>query len=304
MEEIIRADGLTKTYGTRVAVDHIDFTVHRGDCFGFLGPNGAGKTTTLLMMMGLATISAGSLRIFGKPVPAEQKLVKRRIGVVPQTDSLDPDLTVFENLFVYGRYFGMERRRITARAEELLDFFALSGRRSEIISHLSGGQRRRLLLARALIHDPDLLILDEPTVGLDPQARSLIWQRLHDLLQKGKTMLLTSHYMDEVAHLSNKVLIIDHGKVVVEGKPQQLISDLVGVDVYEVNGSSGDLDRLASQAASCRATVERTETGLLVYSRGDCHELDEKVRQMPGWLRRPANLEDLFLLLTGRILRE
>ncbi len=301
---IVQVDNLTKFFGERCAVDKISFSVQEGECVGFLGPNGAGKTTTIHMLLGLVKKSSGSIRIMDREIPLQQREAKRFMGVVPQTDSLDPDLTVEENLRTYASYFQIPARKSQARCTELLEFFALANRRHEIIEHLSGGQRRRLLLARALINEPKLLILDEPTVGLDPQARHLIWERLEILQTQGTTMLLTSHYLDEVEHLSNRVLILDHGKIVAQGIPQQLITELVGIDVFVVEGSTAELDALEKSFASCGAATERVNDKLYAYTRQDCSELEVLLKNSRNWLRRPANLEDLFIQLTGRSLRE
>lgn len=256
------------------------------------------------MLLGLVQKSAGSINILGMDIPQQQKEAKRLIGVVPQADSLDPDLSVQENLLTYASYFGIPRKVARQKSEELLDFFALSNRRYEIIDTLSGGQRRRLLLARALLNDPKLLILDEPTVGLDPQARHLIWQRLEVLQERGTTMMLTSHYMEEVERLSNRVLILDHGHIVAEGKPQQLITEFVGIDVFEVEGSMDELDRLEKSFKQCEASTERVADKLYAYTHEDCSRLESLLQDSRRWLRRPASLEDLFIKLTGRSLRE
>jgi len=256
------------------------------------------------MLLGLVEKSAGEIRIFDLEAPRFHREIKARIGVVPQADSLDPDLSVEENLRTYAGYFHIPRRLACQRVEELLHFFALHNRREEIIEHLSGGQRRRLLLARALINQPQLLILDEPTIGLDPQARHLIWERLTILQAQGTTMLLTSHYLDEVSRLSQQVLILDHGQVVVQGEPQQLITDLVGLEVFEVDGTAAELDVLEASFRQCNATLERVGDKLYVYAREDCSRLVKVLGDAGSWLRRPANLEDLFIQLTGRSLRE
>ncbi|MFO7762073.1 MAG: ATP-binding cassette domain-containing protein [Thermodesulfobacteriota bacterium] len=282
----------------------MNFSVQKGECLGLLGPNAAGKTTIINMLLGLATISSGSLEALGIPVPGNEKQIKSRLGVVPQGDTLDPDLTVEENLLTYGSYYGLAVKKTLQKSRELLNFFALENRRHEVIHHLSGGQRRRLLLARALIHEPELLILDEPTVGLDPQARYLIWQRLQSLKDQGVTLLLTSHYMDEVSRLSDRVVILNHGEIVAQGKPQQLITDMVGIDVFEVHGRPEDLEHLEAVVHECRATTERTDDSLFIYTDRECSELENKVRMSDYWLRRPANLEDLFIKLTGRSLQE
>lgn len=301
---VIAVAGLTKKFGGRTAVNEITFSIAPGECVGFLGPNGAGKTTTINMLLGLVNKSAGEISIFGRPAARELKTIKTMIGVVPQTDSLDPDLTVEENLLTYASYFRIPRPLARQRTRELLHFFALETRQREVIEHLSGGQRRRLLLARALINTPRLLILDEPTIGLDPQARHLMWERLQILQEQGTTMLMTSHYLDEVARLSNRVLIIDHGSIVAQGEPQQLITDLVGIEVFEVEGTPAELDRLAAGLAGCDAVTERAGDTLYIYTKKECAHLEALLRQARTWLRRPANLEDLFIQLTGRSLRE
>ncbi len=301
---VLSVSKLCKFFGDRCAVDNISFSLNRGECLGFLGPNGAGKTTAINMLLGLVEKSNGTIRILDMEMPRQQSEVKRITGVVPQNDSLDPDLTVKENLLVYAAYFNIPRKNALAKTEELLHFFALANRKDEIIEHLSGGQRRRLLLARALINDPQLLILDEPTVGLDPQARHLIWERLELLQEKGTTMLLTSHYLDEVERLSNRVIILDHGAIVAQGKPQQLITELVGIDVFEIEGTKAELDDLEASFKKCNATTERVSDKLYAYTQEDCTQLESLLKNSRRWLRRPTNLEDLFIQLTGRSLRE
>lgn len=301
---VVLARGLQKRFGQRQAIAGVDFVVNKGECFGFLGPNGAGKTTTIKIILGLVEKSAGDLQLFGCTVPEQLRQIKAHIGVVPQNDNLDTDLTVFENLLTYASYYNLNGAQAKKRSNELLEFFALENRRNDLIGHLSGGQRRRLLLARALVHDPELLILDEPTVGLDPQARYLIWQRLKTLKDNGVTMMLTSHYMDEVARLSDRVVIIDQGQVVVEGVPARLVTELVGVDVFEVVCSPEEAATLAQTASECGAKSEMMPEGIFLYTRANCPEIDSQVRPLKQWLRRPANLEDLFIQLTGRSLQE
>jgi lipooligosaccharide transport system ATP-binding protein len=301
---VVAAKGLQKMFGQRWAVVDIDFTVNKGECFGFLGPNGAGKTTTIQIILGLVEKTAGDLKVFGQEIPEQLRQVKSRIGVVPQNDNLDTDLTVLENLVTYASYYNLVGSKAKRRSEELLDFFALENRRNDVIDHLSGGQRRRLLLARALVHDPELLILDEPTVGLDPQARYLIWQRLKKLKEEGVTMMLTSHYMDEVARLSDRVMILDQGQVVVEGEPSRLVTELVGMDVFELICSKSEAAQLEKIAKQCGARSEIMPEGIFLYTRKDCPELDRHIRPLQQWLKRPANLEDLFIQLTGRSLHE
>jgi lipooligosaccharide transport system ATP-binding protein len=303
-QPVLEVQGLVKNFGDRAVVRGLDFSINPGECLGFLGPNGAGKTTTILMLLGMVEKTAGDCRIFGLPVETGLRVIKQRLGVASQTDNLDPDLTVEENLLIYAGYFGIPKHRARHRSGELLDFFALRQRRHDLVPQLSGGQRRRLLLARALINEPEFLILDEPTIGLDPQSRYLIWERLANLRRLGTTMLLTSHYMEEVSRLSNRVLIIDEGRIVAQGEPQQLIDDFVGLDVYEVPGSPTELDGLEEAIGSCAASSERLPDRLFIYAREECQELEALVRPLRGWLRRPANLEDLFIKLTGRSLRE
>ena len=301
---LLAVHGLTKRFGERTAVDGLSFAVAPGECVGFLGPNGAGKTTAINMLLGLVTMSAGEIRLFDLPVPKKLTEIKKRVGVVPQADSLDPDLTVEQNLLVYASYYDIPAHVAKARTTELLHFFALESRRHEVIDHLSGGQRRRLLLARALINEPQFLILDEPTIGLDPQARHLMWERLQELKARGTTMLLTSHYLDEVARLSDRVLIIDHGRIVAQGEPRQLVTDLVGIEVFEVEGTAAELDALTKELAGCDAMSERVGDTLYVYAKEKCDHIEALLTKSHGWLRRPANLEDLFIQLTGRSLRE
>jgi lipooligosaccharide transport system ATP-binding protein len=301
---IVAVTDLSKDFGDRRAVDNISFAIQPGECLGFLGPNGAGKTTTINILLGLVRKTSGRINLLGREIPKYHRQVKRWIGVVPQADSLDPDLTVAENLLTYAGYFNIPRKIALAKTDELLHFFALYNRRDEIIEHLSGGQRRRLLLARALINDPQLLILDEPTIGLDPQARHLMWERLEILREQGTTMLLTSHYLDEVSRLSNRVLILDQGRIVAQGEPQQLINDMVGLEVFEVEGSGAELNDLVESFKECNAVIERVNDKLYIYTKEECAYLERLLANTRNWLRRPANLEDLFIQLTGRSLRE
>jgi lipooligosaccharide transport system ATP-binding protein len=301
---LVEIRSLTKRFGDRVAVKDLDLCIYPGECLGLLGPNGAGKTTIIYMLLGLVRPTSGEISIFGESIPERLKQVKLRIGVVPQADSLDPDLTVFENLLVYAAYFGVDRFTARKRADDLLGFFALKNRSNEIIQHLSGGQRRRLLLSRALINTPELLILDEPTIGLDPQARHLIWERLEDLRSQGTTMLLTSHYMEEVSRLTNRVLILDEGEIVAQGDPVEMVADLIGSEVFEVADSPKKLDALEEALRSCKVYIERVADRLFIYTRETCAELEAMAISLRHVSKRPANLEDLFLKLTGRSLRE
>ncbi len=301
---LLEIRGLRKAFGERVAVSDLDFAVRKGECLGLLGPNGAGKTTTIHMLLGLVMPLSGNIYFFGVNAAQHLAELKKWIGVTPQTDNLDPDLTAMENLTVYASYFGIDYKTAVARAEELLDFFALKNRRNEIISAFSGGQRRRLLIARGLINNPDILILDEPTIGLDPQARRLIWDCLEMLRRNGITMLLTSHYMEEVSRLATQVLIMDGGKAVAYGIPDDLVWRYVGREVYEIRGSREQLTRLEPILASCKADFETGQDVLRIFVRETCPELDALVLEQSYVTRRPAGLEDLFLRLTGNELRE
>lgn len=303
-EVLLEIRGLRKTFGDRVVVHGLDFAIRKGECLGLLGPNGAGKTTTIHMLLGLVTPVSGTILFFGQNALHHMAACKRRIGVTPQVDNLDPDLTAMENLTVYASYFGINYEQASAKAEELLDFFALKNRKDEIISRFSGGQRRRLLIARALINDPEILILDEPTIGLDPQARRLIWDCLETLRKNGTTMLLTSHYMEEVAKLSTHVLILENGKAVAYGAPDDLVQRHVGKEVYEIRGERGHLVGLTPILTACNADFETTQDVLRIFVKDSCPDLDALLLEEPHVTRRPATLEDLFLKLTGNELRE
>jgi lipooligosaccharide transport system ATP-binding protein len=299
---VVEALGLEKSFSGRAAVCGIELRVPRGGCFGLLGPNGAGKTTTLRMVLGQCHLSGGHLHVLGQPMPAAKKYVRARIGVVPQLDNLDPDFTVLENLLVYGAYFGLRRGAILARARELLAFVELSDRESTRIGELSGGMKRRLSIARALINDPEVLVLDEPTTGLDPQVRHLIWTRLRGLKRDGKTLILTTHYMEEAERLCDRIAIMD-GRIMVEGAPRELIRRHSEPDVIEVQGASAELEQ--QLAALPDGRVERIGETLYCHTRAAraTVTLLEPVADIT-YLHRPANLEDVFLKLTGRDLRE
>lgn len=303
----VAASALRKSYGDLEAVKGIDFEVRRGECFGFLGPNGAGKTTVMKMIYGMAVPSSGKLTVAGLDTKTQEREIKRRIGVVPQQNNLDEELRVFENLLVYGRYFDIPSNIVKRRASELLDFVQLSEKAGARVEHLSGGMKRRLLIARALINEPELLVLDEPTTGLDPQARHLVWEKLRLLRSEGTTLILTTHYMDEAAQLCDRLLIMDHGKVVAEGSPQQLIANHVGPEVLEVRTTSGSVDGLVSLLEAEAEMVELSADTLLAYTK-DAEGLLARVRQMDLPIERavyrPASLEDVFLRLTGRRLIE
>jgi lipooligosaccharide transport system ATP-binding protein len=301
MNTVVEARGLTKRFKDRTVVCGIDFRVAAGQCFGFLGPNGAGKTTTLRMILGQSPISAGSLQVFGLPMPRAGAAVRQRVGVVPQADNLDPDLTVVENLRVYGSYFGIAERVLKQRIAELLAFVELVDRAQTKISTLSGGMRRRLTIARALINEPELVVLDEPTTGLDPQARHMIWGRLRDLRQAGKTQLLTTHYMEEAERLCDEVVIMDQGRILDQGAPRALVRRHVEPEVVEIRAPAG-IDGLLDGLPECR--IEAVGDAVYCYAR-DARPL---LQRMDGggvmFLHRPGNLEDVFLKLTGRELRD
>jgi lipooligosaccharide transport system ATP-binding protein len=300
---ILKVDSLRKAYGTLNAVDGISFAVQPGECFGLLGPNGAGKTTTIRMLYGYTPRDAGRLELFGLDIDVHLREIKRRIGICQQEDSLDPDLTVRDNLVGYARYFAISRQEAQRRADELLDFFALQSRAKDKILVLSGGLKRRLMLARALVNQPEFLILDEPTTGLDPQSRQLLWEKLNELKKQGLTILLTTHYMEEAERLCDRLVIVDHGQILVEGKPRELVREHVGHTVLEIADPDQQVrDFLAREA--CR--VEDLGRRMLVYL-DDGDELFLRLTRdvrTEGCTLRPAGLEDLFLKLTGRELRE
>jgi lipooligosaccharide transport system ATP-binding protein len=301
---VLAASGLAKRYGDTAVVAGIDFAIRPGECFGLLGPNGAGKTTTLRLCLGLIAPDAGTVTLLGEPVPARGRVARGRVGVVPQMDNLDPDFTVEENLIVYGRYFGLSEHAIRARIPDLLEFAGLSQRAGTRIQTLSGGMKRRLTLARALVNDPELIFLDEPTTGLDPQARHVIWDRLRALLAQGKTILLTTHFMEEAERLCGRLVILDRGRIIAEGSPRELIEAHIEPHVVEVHGDG--LDGWAGgPAASHAERCERSGDTLFCYVR-DAAPLVADLERQPAlrYLHRPASLEDVFLKLTGRELRD
>jgi len=299
-DNAVRVEALIKRYGERNVVDGVSFSVRRGECIGILGPNGAGKTTLLRLVLGTATPSAGQLRVLGRPVPTQAGLVRAQIGLVPQADNLDPDFSVVENLYTYGRYFGLPRVQLEAQIPALLDFAALSERANAKIGDLSGGMKRRLTLARALINDPQLLILDEPTTGLDPQARQLIWRRLRQLLAQGKTLMITTHYMEEAERLCDRVMIMDQGKILATGSPLDLIKAHIEPHVVEVYGP-GVEPWLAELDEALTYRVERAGETVFCYVRDERPLLESLARAKElRFVHRPANLEDVFIKLTGR----
>jgi lipooligosaccharide transport system ATP-binding protein len=302
-ETTLFARGLRKSYGGFEAVKGVDFEVHRGECFGFLGPNGAGKTTTMKMIYAAAVPTGGELRVAGLDVRSAEREVKRRIGVVPQENNLDEDLKVKENLLVYGRYFDLPRKLVRRRAEELLEFVQLSDKAGAKVEELSGGMKRRLLIARALVNDPDLVVLDEPTTGLDPQARHLVWDKLRQLTGEGKTLVLTTHYMDEAAQLCDRLCIMEGGRIIAENAPRALIFEHVSPKVLEFRAVPEALERLVPVVEGAADDVDRVGDALLVYT-SDAEEVTQRVREsgieVRNTLHRQASLEDVFLKLAGR----
>ena len=299
----LAAKGLRKSYGATEVLAGVDLEVAAGECFGLLGPNGAGKTTTLKLCLGLLTPDAGEIRLLGHPVPAEARVARQRVGVVPQFDNLDPDFTVAENLVVYGRYFGLRDRDIRARIPQLLEFAGLGGRADARIQTLSGGMKRRLTLARALVNDPQLVFMDEPTTGLDPQARHLIWERLRQLTQEGKTLILTTHFMEEAERLCSRIAIMDRGRIIAQGPPRALIAGHIEPQVVEVHGNG--VEQWMERAKGLAPRVERAGETVFCYA-ADVEPVIGALRGQHelAYLHRPANLEDLFLKLTGRDLRD
>lgn len=300
----ISATRLEKTFGSFAAVRGLDLEIRVGECFGILGPNGAGKTTTLNMLLGRSLPSGGELRVFGESPAQLGGSVRERIGVVPQIDNLDPDFTVIENLRVYGSFFGLPRAVLDERIPALLDFVELGHRASSRVGALSGGMQRRLTLARALINDPELLFLDEPTTGLDPQVRHLMWSRLRELIQSGKTLVLTTHYMEEAERLCDRILIIDQGQRVELDSPRELVARNVEREVLEVAHSNDAGHSVWAQRLGGFGRVEEVGQATRLYG----ERLEPVIAELGDllgrqFLHRPANLEDVFLRLTGRGLR-
>jgi len=307
-EPLFACQHLVKRYGTATVVDDLSFSIAPGECLGVIGPNGAGKTTTIRMCLGLTAPDAGSITAFGLQMPRDALAIKQQLGVVTQMDTLDPDFSCAENLLVYGRYFGLRTAEIAPRIPQLLDFAALAHKADAKPGELSGGMKRRLSLARALVNNPRLLMLDEPTTGLDPQARHLMWERLQALLQQGKSILLTTHFMDEAERLCSRLLVLDHGKKIAEGRPRELIAQHLEPDVVEVYGNGAlALARDAEHAAlrSLAARVEVSGETVFFYTAQAMPLLSAlSAHHELRTLHRPANLEDLFLKLTGRQIRE
>jgi lipooligosaccharide transport system ATP-binding protein len=303
-DAVIAGRGVYKEFDGRAVVRQIDFDVTRGECVGFLGPNGAGKTTTIRMISCQSPLGGGAIRVFGVPVGARtERAIKSRLGIVPQDDNLDPDLGVRVNLLVYASYFAIPRATASRRADELLRLFALADRSAARIDTLSGGMKRRLSIARALINEPELLVLDEPTTGLDPQARHLVWEKLRELRRRGTTMLLTTHYMEEAAQLCDRILILDGGSVIEQGTPRELVRRHAGAEVVEVFPPFDAA--LRQRCAPLAARVEETGDALRFYL-DQAHRAKPLLELLDGreFLHRAANLEDVFLRLTKRELRD
>ena len=303
-EILVQAENLTKKFGGLVAVDSINFEIFKGESFGFLGPNGAGKTTTMRMIQSVSPLTGGKLTLAGMDVSKHARKIKCMIGVSPQEDNLDPDFTVFQNLIVYARYFDISKEKAKTKAEELLKFMQLEEKRDVIITTLSGGMRRRLLLARALMNEPQILVLDEPTTGLDPQARHLIWTKIGNLQKQGVTVILTTHYMDEAAQLCDRIIIMDHGKIIEKGNPTKLVKKHVGTEVLEVLYNEEAMNCLKGYFPDSRIDVDGDKIQVFANKpRGVIAKILEEA-SFKGALIRDSNLEDVFLKLAGRRLRD
>ncbi len=306
-ESLIHARGLTKRFAALTAVDAVDFDVAPGEAFGFLGPNGAGKTSTMRMIGCVSPRSSGELRVLGMDPVQHGPRIRSRLGVVPQTDTLDTELTVFENLLIYARYFDISYADARVRAQELLEFVQLHERKADLVEPLSGGMKRRLTIARGLINEPDLVLLDEPTTGLDPQARHLVWDRLDRLKQRGVTLVLTTHYMDEAEQLCDRLVVMDKAKIVAEGSPRSLIDQYATREVLELRFPVGIQDTLDGKLDGLGERVEHLPDRVLVYaSDGDAAAVavHDRGLQPETMLVRRSSLEDVFLRLTGRTLIE
>ena len=301
---LIQAEHVTRRYDDLVAVDNIDFEVSRGECCGFLGPNGAGKTTTIKMIHCVSPLTGGQLSVAGINVSTNPRDIKRMVGVAPQENNLDPDFTVLQNLVVYARYFDIPKSTALKRADELLEFFQLQEKRDVIIDQLSTGMKRRLILARALINEPQILLLDEPTTGLDPQARHLIWDRIVNLKKKGVTIILTTHYMDEAAELCDRVLVMDYGKIIEQGTPTDLIKKHIGEEVLEIDYTEQNITDLRMAIPDARLEVISDRIRAFTTKPHGIFETYLEKHPARSATIRNANLEDVFLKLTGRGLRE
>jgi lipooligosaccharide transport system ATP-binding protein len=304
-QPLVVARALTKRFGDFTAVDGIDFEVAPGEAFGFLGPNGAGKSSTMRMIAAVSPISGGSLRVLGLDPATDGSAIRARLGVVPQEDNLDLELTVYENLLIYGRYFGLDRAEIKERADELLDFVQLTERRDDQVDPLSGGLKRRLTIARSLVSKPDLLLLDEPTTGLDPQARHVLWDRLYRLKQSGVTLIITTHYMDEAEQLCDRLVVMDKSHIVAEGSPRELIAAHSSREVVEVRFAIGEQDAALPQLDGLADRIEILPDRVLLYvDDGDktADVIAERGLVPVSIVVRRSTLEDVFLRLTGRTL--
>lgn len=303
----VRARGLVKRYGEIAAVAGIDLDIARGEAFGVLGPNGAGKSSTMRMIGCVSPPTEGTLQVFGTDVAGNESALKRRLGVVPQEDSLDTELTVQENVIIYARYFGISWRAARAKATELLHFVHLGDRADDRVEELSGGMRRRLTIARSLVNDPDMLLLDEPTSGLDPQARQVVWDRLYRLKQRGVTLVITTHYMDEAEHLCDRLVVMHSGQVIAEGSPRELIEQHSAREVVELRLTPAAASRLSGQLSGLVQRVEELQDRVLLYTDdGDrtAAEVDQLGLDPERVLIRRSGLEDVFLKLTGRVLAD
>jgi lipooligosaccharide transport system ATP-binding protein len=301
----ISARALTKKYGDFTAVDGISFEIMEGECFGFLGPNGAGKTSTIKMIHCVSPVTSGTATVFGEIAGLDNRKIRMMSGVVPQEITLDSDLTVYENLTVFANFFDIPKNEVKKRVEELLVFVELENKKKNKIEELSTGMKRRLLIARALINKPRLIIADEPTTGLDPQARHLIWQRLRLLKNQGATLILTTQYMEEAEQLCDRPVVMYEGRILKEGSPRRLVQDEIGKDVIEIRMSKEEDRTLLAMVSDCLSGHERAGDTLYLYC-NDGHEVMKKIvdLNLPNILNRPASLEDVFLKLTGRALIE
>ncbi len=309
MEPILIAKNLTKMFGEIPAVRGIDFSIYKGECFGFLGPNGAGKTSTIRMIYGFSPMTSGILKVMGMDIRTSARKIKEQIGVASQENNLDTDLTLLENLLVYSRYFNLPKKEAKKRSQELIEFMQLQEKVDDRVEHLSGGMKRRLVLARAMINSPKLLLLDEPTTGLDPQARHLIWQRLRSLKQTGVSIVLTTHYMEEAAQLCDRVAVMDHGKIITTGVPSEMVLEHVGAEVIELRVSPELDDEINNSIREFKVKTERFGDTFYLYLPAEKHlakELTQKLIELnhTEMIHRQATLEDLFLQLTGRELVE
>lgn len=304
---VVKARGLTKRYGELTAVKGLDLDVHAGEVFGLLGPNGAGKSTAMRMIHRVTSLTEGQLEVFGLRAGEQDRAIKARLGVVPQMDNLDEELSVLDNLLIYARYYGIDRATARKRAGELLEFLELTAKAGGKISHLSGGMKRRLTLARGLMNEPELLILDEPTTGLDPQVRLHLWDKLAELRARGVTLLLSTHYMEEAERLCDRLCILDHGAIIAQGPPRELVEEHVSAQVVEARLEEGGLEPLQS---ACRElgiellpAVKRVSL-FVEDGRQALSQLEGKGLFLNGAYVRPGNLEDVFLKLAGRSMRE